>query len=284
MVNNNISFDISSGPIMSGTWKNPASGDTFTVKDVFFQDNQLIVQTTDNRYLDYNFVQNYVRCEDNEQNQFQNNAKNNNSIPKEVLDILDTNTINSENTNSTNNMNDLIIPEDLDIIKPNNKPLPEIKNIYDKKLAEGSVNISTIPDNNPTNNISNQQVIANLNNDYVNLDDDYIFLKRALTKTVAPNLKVSIQWDSFPEAKIRMLMDLLDVSPEKIADWYMNSFDYDSIKSEIFKSINQFIFNRTNETGIEKTSTNHIEEIKETHTEPDSICPQKKPGRPTRKK
>ena len=49
------------GPMMSGTWYNPANGDSFTVADCFFQDNQYIVKTTDGRMLDYNYIQHYVK-------------------------------------------------------------------------------------------------------------------------------------------------------------------------------------------------------------------------------
>ena len=55
---NNISFN-GEGPVMSGTWYNPKTGDSFTVEDSYFQDNQYLVKTTDGRMLDYNFIQNY---------------------------------------------------------------------------------------------------------------------------------------------------------------------------------------------------------------------------------
>ena len=36
------------GPMMTGTWYNPTNGDSFTVADSFFQDNQYIVKIVDN--------------------------------------------------------------------------------------------------------------------------------------------------------------------------------------------------------------------------------------------
>lgn len=59
---NNISFN-GEGPVMSGTWYNPKTGDSFTVEDSYFQDNQYLVKTTDGRMLDYNFIQNYVKSD-----------------------------------------------------------------------------------------------------------------------------------------------------------------------------------------------------------------------------
>ena len=55
----NFSMD---GPIMDGTWYNTTTGDSFTVRDTFFQDNQLMVATTDGRLMDYNMIQNYNGC------------------------------------------------------------------------------------------------------------------------------------------------------------------------------------------------------------------------------
>ena len=51
------------GPIMQGTWYNPHTGDAFTVRDSFFEDNQYIVMTTDGRKMDYNRLQNYIQSD-----------------------------------------------------------------------------------------------------------------------------------------------------------------------------------------------------------------------------
>lgn len=79
---NNIAF-ASEGPIMDGTWYNPKNGDSFTVSDTFFQDNQLMVKTTDGRILDYNFMQNYVKS-DKPIPKIEKTP----SLPKEVHDLL----------------------------------------------------------------------------------------------------------------------------------------------------------------------------------------------------
>ena len=39
------------GPVMQGTWYNPNTGDAFTVRDSFFEDNQYVVTTTDDAYF-----------------------------------------------------------------------------------------------------------------------------------------------------------------------------------------------------------------------------------------
>ncbi len=59
---NNLTFGME-GPIMDGTWYNPQTGDSFTVRNSFFEDNQYIVQTTDGRILRYDQIQNYVKSD-----------------------------------------------------------------------------------------------------------------------------------------------------------------------------------------------------------------------------
>ena len=62
MTHQGIVFD-TQGPVMSGTWYNPKTGDSFTVRDSFFQDNQFVVTTTDGRMLSYNQIQHYVQSD-----------------------------------------------------------------------------------------------------------------------------------------------------------------------------------------------------------------------------
>ena len=57
-----ISFNLD-GPIMTGTWYNPKTGDKFTVRDTYFEDNNYMVITTDGRRMDYNMIQNYVKSD-----------------------------------------------------------------------------------------------------------------------------------------------------------------------------------------------------------------------------
>ena len=44
------------GPILSGHWYNPSTGDSFTVKDTYFEDNNLYVITTDGRRMNYDMI------------------------------------------------------------------------------------------------------------------------------------------------------------------------------------------------------------------------------------
>ena len=100
------------GPLMSGTWYNPVNGDSFTVADSFFQDNQYIVKTTDGRMLDYNFIQHYVKSDSPipKPQQKLGNININNTLPKEVQDLI-----------AHENVDNGIIEDDLNIVM--NKPV-----------------------------------------------------------------------------------------------------------------------------------------------------------------
>lgn len=105
---NNYDAMIFSGetPVMSGTWYNPETGDSFTVADTFFQDNQYLVKTTDGRMLDYNIIQNYIKSDTPIPKPSEKPTKE--SLPKEVSDILDNNS----------GQNEDILPDDLELIRP----------------------------------------------------------------------------------------------------------------------------------------------------------------------
>ena len=76
------------GPVMDGTWYNPANGDSFTVMDSYFQDNQYIVKTTDGRMLDYNFIQNYVKSDKPIPKQNKPTTLTKQELPAEVASLL----------------------------------------------------------------------------------------------------------------------------------------------------------------------------------------------------
>lgn len=83
MLNNGIVFG-DQGPLMDGTWYNPSTNDSFTVKDSFFEDGQYIVTTTDGRMLGYDMIQNYIKTD----KPITVNTANDN-IPNEVINEID---------------------------------------------------------------------------------------------------------------------------------------------------------------------------------------------------
>lgn len=71
-------------PIMTGTWYNPETGDSFTVRDTFFEDNQMVIQTMDGRVLYYDQIQHYVQTD----GPIPKVEKKSEALPAEVTNIL----------------------------------------------------------------------------------------------------------------------------------------------------------------------------------------------------
>lgn len=64
MMNNGNGLVFGMGaPAMEGTWYNPKTGDSFVVRNSFFEDNEYIIQTVDGRIIRYNELQNYIQSD-----------------------------------------------------------------------------------------------------------------------------------------------------------------------------------------------------------------------------
>lgn len=128
-INNGIMFE-NQGPLMSGKWYNPITGDSFTVKDSFFENGQYLVMTTDGRILGYDVIQNYLKSE----------GGKNNKLPDAVLkEISEDNIILNEDTKLINNMTQTINLGNLHISnKSVEEPILSDYTIIDKALKKYS--------------------------------------------------------------------------------------------------------------------------------------------------
>ena len=88
MLNNDITFS-GDGPLMSGTWYNPKTGDSFTVRDTLFEDNQYTVITMDGRVLKYNQLQNYIQTKDPNDIPKSPVKESHDELPAEVASLID---------------------------------------------------------------------------------------------------------------------------------------------------------------------------------------------------
>ena len=176
------------GPIMQGTWYNSYTGDAFTVRDSFFEDNQYTVLTTDGRYLRYDQLKNYVQSEMplEELKKMKVNKKEVETIPDEVLSLID--------DGSYDNM---IIPEDVQLTKP------KLGNIY----KETSFDVSHTDANNGT----------------LQPSVNYTIIDKALRNAELPKLNIMLKWDNYPAKQIEMLKDIMEISEEEIVNWYLEN-------------------------------------------------------------
>lgn len=49
------------GPTITGSWYNPKTGDSFTVRDAMFEDNNMLIMTTDGRQIGLNQIEGYIQ-------------------------------------------------------------------------------------------------------------------------------------------------------------------------------------------------------------------------------
>lgn len=193
------------GPMMKGTWYNPNTGDVFTVRDSFFEDNNYVVTTTDGRYLSFNQIQNYIQSDTpaSELKAMMNKAKQEKKeeIPAELKDIIA--------TDDTDSYDSYMIPDD---------------NIYAKPL--GNIN------NTPT-------VLQPVITPPVNVNKTII--EKALKNTTGAKLTVTVDWPNYPEKEISLLTDIMEIPAQEIAEWYCNEIDtswiINDIKSAIYNKI-----------------------------------------------
>ena len=77
-------------PMMEGKWYNPHTGDSFTVRNTFFEDNQLVVQTMDGRMLEYNQLQHYIQSNGSDPAPMpQTTHQTSNQLPLEISSLIE---------------------------------------------------------------------------------------------------------------------------------------------------------------------------------------------------
>ena len=178
------------GPVMQGTWYNPHTGDAFTVRDSFFEDNQYVVTTTDGRYFRYDQLQNYIqsdmKLEDLKKMKVENTTVKE-ELPSEVANLI-----------SDDSYSGMMLPEDEALI---NKP-------------HSFGNIAS-PTNTPV--INRGQITdepKNVNN---------TIIEKALKSASKPDFSINVKWNDYPEKQIEMLKDIMEIPVDEIVEWYLNN-------------------------------------------------------------
>ena len=210
------------GPMMTGTWYNPTNGDSFTVADSFFQDNQYIVKTTDGRLLDYNFIQHYIKSDKPIPKQPTEQKKE--KLPEEVANLL------------VNNDDD-ILEEDLQLISNNN-----LGNLKDNQRNNPSQKTHT----QPTTNISTELVIV----------------QKALSKTSEPLMNIDITWNNFPSKEIGLLTEVMDINVDDVISYYLSQIDMQGIYNNLATCLIEFIKNKLGGATKHENEENDEKEVK----------------------
>lgn len=206
------------GPVMQGTWYNPNTGDAFTVRDSFFENNQYVVTTTDGRYLNYNQLQNYVqsdmKLEDLKKTKV-NTKPQAEVLPDEVSNLISGN-------DQASLIDELIIPEDMDILTK-----PQLGNIYTNTIKEPVTAATITP--------------ASMNT---------AIIEKALGNTTKPKIMVDVAWEDYPSKQIEMLHDIMSISEEEIVEWYLDNIQMTELVEAVKESIKNNIVGKKTITVI----------------------------------
>ena len=241
--NNGLMFGME-GPNMEGTWYNPRTGDSFTVRNSFFQDNQYIVQTMDGRVLDYNTLQEYIQSD--RPIEMPKPQPKQESLPVEVENLIE---------GSSDNMYD-ILPEDLNMINGGSKSLGNLATSINRSQGDPIISAP-----------------------YTQVDQNFTMIEKALAKKSMPEIQVAIDWQSFPRREMDMLIDIMDVSMDEIVNWYTNQIDIvylsdclkEVIKDHIYKQLSPETITTPQEVVFEAEPVEvKEEEKKETKQTPKS--------------
>lgn len=200
------------GPIMEGKWFNPKTGDTFTVKDSFFEDNQFKVVTTDGRTLGYNQIQNYIKDCSKDGRQSKNinketGIKKDNKLPNAVLDMLEPTSTEPDkpiSNTSSDIYNDYILPEDNDII--NGKKIFQNNNSAIEKKLQSDIN-------------------------------DHAIIERALKDKIELDIDVACKWSYIPTKELDLLTEVMGISFSDIAMYFAKQIDIEKIAEKLVSMI-----------------------------------------------
>ena len=241
----------SEGPMIQGTWVNPKTGDSFTVRDSFFEDNNYVITTTDGRYIQYDQFQNYVQADEKSVNEIKNSIKEKSAVKEEAIPAEISSLIDNDNADT------MITPEDYDLI-------------YGKKSL-GNLNTTPVQSQFPKKETS----VENMN---------AAIIKKALNNTEQPKFKVDVDWNNFPSKQIEMLYDIMGISEDEIIEWYLDNIQLIDIIETIKTSIKERICSTKHPEVVDVVvvidkpveSINTTITIDEYDTKPKAIKPKKK--------
>lgn len=237
-------------PMLSGTWYNPQTGDHFTVKDCFIEDNNIKVLTTDGRMLDYNIIQRYIKSDKPIPKQPKVDAQKKKTT-KPATPKVDMTAGLKESV--PEDINSMLTPEDQVLLgytspdrleDPDEPYMPAVK--------------TTVPAPKPKVELKNADIIA-----------------KGLKKAEKPTIDVKLLWNTFPEKELNALTEIMDIPVEDIVNWMTEEyFKFDDLK----KSVGEYIKN-----VIENGYKDDRCEAVEIPSESDLEAPKKTPKSSTKK-
>lgn len=194
------------GPILTGNWYNPKTGDSFTVRDTYFEDNNFYVMTTDGRRMDYNLMSQYVQSD--KPIPKMEPQKPQTQIPQEVLSQMESGT-----------GDDFMTEEDRALLMG----------------VTGELTGSQVSIQQPTN-IHPKPVVLQGQGE----SEDAMLVRRILKRSTTPDVDCKVNWKNFPTKQMEML-DMMAVDVDAIVDYYIKDIDLEQIREVVKEGIRKHI-------------------------------------------
>lgn len=86
------------------------------------------------------------------------------------------------------------------------------------------------------------------------MDPDQLMIQKVLDDKPLPEMNAYIAWPGRPQAQLDTLVDVLGVSPDAIAEYYINKLDFDAIKEHMITILGNSIKKPTSELPGETRS------------------------------
>jgi hypothetical protein len=236
------------GPILTGNWYNPKTGDAFTVRDTYFEDNNFYVITTDGRRMDYNLMSQYIQS-DKPIPKMEEPKPQQPQIPQEVL---------SQMVNAGTG-DDFMTDEDRALIMG----------------VTGELKGSQVSIQQPAN-IQPKPVVTQGQGE----SEDDMLVRRILKRASKPAVTCGVKWSNFPEKQFEML-DMMSVDTEKIIDYFLQSIDLEALREEVKFGIEKYIYDYF---GNEKEIAEFNESFEPEVVEKEPVEKPKTTKKPTTKK
>ena len=167
------------GLLMQGTWFNRTTGDSFTVADMYFEDNNPRVKTTDGRVLDYNIVQNYIQVDPADLKMLKQQAKEEQQVKKQPRISLGNLKASEDTTDDYTN----IMSED-PLFQRMPASVQSTNPYYTEKKSPNAAMID-----------------------------------KALKHQSIPEMTPSFEWNNFPKKQLDALIDVMEVPTDEIVDY-----------------------------------------------------------------
>ena len=192
------------GPILTGNWYNPKTGDSFTVRDTYFEDNNFYVITTDGRRMDYNLMSQYVQSD--KPIPKMEPQKPQPQIPQEVLSQM------VESDGADDFMTD-----------------------EDRALIMGSP-VQTQQPVQPTIHPNFSGTVTQGQGE----SEDDMLVRRILKRSTTPDVDCKVSWKNFPTKQMEML-DMMAVDVDAIVGYYIKDIDLEQIREIVKEGIRKHI-------------------------------------------